>query len=53
MRNLSKLKKNLKMFLVQRYNLLANNKKGKIMIEYYSNDELERIMELVDKIGKI
>lgn len=27
--------------------LLANNKRGKIMIEYYSNDELERILELI------
>lgn len=30
--------------------LIANNKKGKIQIEYYSNDELERILEMVDKI---
>lgn len=32
--------------------LLANNKKGKIMIEYYSNDELDRIIELVGTIKK-
>ena len=32
--------------------LLSNNKKGKIMIEYYSNEELERILELCNKIGK-
>lgn len=31
--------------------LISNNKKGKIMIEYYSNDELDRILELVNKIG--
>lgn len=30
--------------------LLANNKKGKIMIEYYSNEELDRILEMVEKI---
>jgi len=29
-----------------------NNKKGKIMIEYYSSDELERIIELIMGIGK-
>ena len=32
--------------------LLTNNKKGKIMIEYYSNDELERILELISDFGK-
>ncbi|MCX8128977.1 MAG: ParB/RepB/Spo0J family partition protein [Clostridia bacterium] len=29
--------------------LLSNNKKGKILIEYYSNDELDRILELCGK----
>lgn len=33
--------------------LVNNNKRGKIMIEYYSNDELERILELVDSIKKV
>lgn len=33
--------------------LLSNNKKGKILIEYYSMDELDRILELVDTIPKI
>jgi len=32
--------------------LIANNKKGKILIEYYSSEELERILELVDEIPK-
>lgn len=32
--------------------LVSNNKKGKILIEYYSNDELERILDLVSNIGK-
>lgn len=31
--------------------LLSGKKKGKILIEYYSNDELDRIIELVEKIG--
>jgi ParB family transcriptional regulator, chromosome partitioning protein len=30
----------------------SNNKKGKIMIEYYSNDELDRILEMVDSMSK-
>jgi len=34
--------------------LISNNKKGKIMIEYYSNDELDRILEMVERIpGKL
>jgi ParB family transcriptional regulator, chromosome partitioning protein len=33
--------------------LLANNKKGKIMIEYYSSDELDRILELINNYEKI
>jgi len=32
--------------------LFNNNKKGKIMIEYYSNEELERIIELVDSLAQ-
>jgi ParB family transcriptional regulator, chromosome partitioning protein len=32
--------------------LISNKKRGKIMIEYYSNDELDRIIELVAKIGR-
>ena len=30
-----------------------NNNKGKIEIEYYSNEELERIMELLESIPSI
>ena len=33
--------------------LISNNKKGKILIEYYSMDELDRILELVGTIPKI
>ena len=32
--------------------LVTNNKKGKILIEFYSMDELDRILELVGKIDK-
>ena len=32
--------------------LLDNNKKGRIVIEYYSYEELERIMEIIDSGGK-
>lgn len=32
--------------------LVSNNKKGKILIEYYSMDELDRILELVALIPK-
>lgn len=32
--------------------LISNNKKGKIMIEYYSSDELERILDMVNTIPK-
>jgi len=31
--------------------LLSGRKKGKILIEYYSNEELDRIIELIEKIG--
>lgn len=32
--------------------LLSGNKKGKIVIEYYSPDELDRILSLIDSMGK-
>lgn len=32
--------------------LVAGKNKGKIMIEYYSNDELDRIIDLVNSIGQ-
>ena len=35
-----------------RVKLLSGRKKGKILIEYYSNDELDRIIEIVEKIGR-
>jgi len=48
----TEIEEKLKNVFGTKVQLLANNKKGKIMIEYYSNDELERIIELVDRIGK-
>ena len=30
-----------------------NYKKGKIEIEYYSNDELERIIDLIESIKQV
>ena len=31
--------------------ILATNNKGKIEIEYYSKEELERIIDLINSIG--
>lgn len=42
----------LKSIFGTKVQLINNNKKGKIMIEYYSNDELDRILELMNKIDK-
>ncbi len=46
------IEEKLKNIFGTKVELIANNKKGKIMIEYYSNDELDRILELVDGISK-
>lgn len=32
--------------------LISNDKSGKIMIEYYSNDELDRILEMLDLVSE-
>ncbi len=40
----------LKNILGTKVSLQANKKKGKIVIEYYSNDELDRIINLIKKI---
>lgn len=47
------IEERLKEIFGTKVKLVTNNKKGKIMIEYYSNDELERIMELFYNIPKI
>ena len=43
------LEDNLMRSLGTKVNLLLGNKKGKIEIEYYSNDDLERLIELLLK----
>ena len=47
-----KIEEELQNIFGTKVKLLSKNKKGKIMIEYYSSDELERIMELINKIDK-
>ncbi len=47
---LADIEDKLKNIFGTKVKLLSNNKKGKIMIEYYSNEELERILELVASI---
>jgi ParB family chromosome partitioning protein len=44
------IEEKLKNIFGTKVKLLPNNKKGKIMIEYYSSEELERIIEMVDSI---
>ena len=46
------IEENLKNILGTKVQLVSNNKKGKIILEYYSNEELERIVELINSIGK-
>lgn len=50
--NIVKIEDELKKILGTKVKLSNNNKKGKIMIEYYSNDELERILEIFKNIEK-
>lgn len=50
--NLVKIEDELKKILGTKVKLSSNNKKGKIMIEYYSNDELERLLEIFKNIEK-
>lgn len=47
-----KIEEELQNIFGTKVKLFSKNKKGKIMIEYYSSDELERIMELINKIEK-
>ena len=50
--NILKIEDDLKKILGTKVKLFNKNKKGKIMIEYYSNDELERILEIFKKMEK-
>ena len=43
------LEEKLREYFATRVKITRNNKKGKIVIEYYSPDELERIVSLVEK----
>ena len=47
---LSQLENNLSAYLGTKVRLLHNKKKGKIEIEYYGNDDLERILSLIGEI---
>jgi len=49
---LSEIEERFKNIFGTKVVLKDNNKKGKIIIEYYSYEELERIRELIEKIGK-
>lgn len=44
--NLVRIEDDLKKILGTKVKLINNNKKGKILIEYYSNEELDRILEM-------
>ncbi len=48
---LMEIEDRLKNIFGTKVQLLSNNKKGKILIEYYSNEELDRILEMCVKIG--
>ncbi len=50
--NIIKIEDDLKKILGTKVKLYNKNKKGKIMIEYYSNDELERLLEIFKKMEK-
>jgi len=46
-----KIKDRLQDIFGTKVSLIANNNKGKILIEYYSNEELDRILDLVNYAG--
>ncbi|HHV28537.1 ParB/RepB/Spo0J family partition protein [Acetivibrio mesophilus] len=46
-----KIEENLQNIFGTKVKLINKNKKGKIMIEYYSDDELDRLIELLGSIG--
>jgi ParB family chromosome partitioning protein len=49
--NIVRIEDDLKKILGTKVKLFNNNKKGKILIEYYSNDELERLLEIFKNMG--
>ena len=48
---IAKIEENLRGILGTKVSLISNKKKGKIMIEYYSQDELERLISMFDSLG--
>lgn len=48
----NQIEEKLKVAFGTQVKLLSGNKKGKIVIEYYSPDELDRILTLVDSMDK-
>lgn len=48
--NIIKIEDDLKKIFGTKVKLFNKNKKGKIMIEYYSNEELDRLLEIFKKI---
>jgi len=49
---IKRLEDKLKEFFGTKVKLVYNNNKGKIMIEYYSHDELDRLLELFDTMSQ-
>lgn len=49
---LMEIEEKFKVIFGTKVKLISNRKKGKIVIEYYSPDELERLLELVENIKK-
>jgi ParB family chromosome partitioning protein len=47
-----KIEDNLRNILGTKVKLIHQAKKGKILIEYYSNEELDRIIDLLNSVGK-
>lgn len=46
---LERISKNLEQYLGTKVKLSGNSKKGKIEIEYYGNEDLERLLELIKR----
>ena len=49
--DVKRVEEDLKVALGTKVNLNQNGKKGKIEIEFYSKDELERLIELLKSLG--
>ncbi|MDP4179884.1 MAG: ParB/RepB/Spo0J family partition protein [Bacillota bacterium] len=50
--NFIQIEERLKEILGTKVQIVSKNKKGKIMIEYYSMEELDRIIEMVEFLGQ-